>query len=125
MGSKFFFSLGSTKPQKSYPGGTITSITSDQVPGFENISFSSLKLAKGGSQEPIWHPNANKIGYCLQGNAFISIRTPTASESFFVQPGDVFFIPKGCIHHITNAGNGGKFNCFWIQPRKTRNDDTL
>lgn len=102
MSSKYFFSLKNIKSPQSYEGGTLTNVTSDQVPGFENISFSSLKLNKGGSLEPIWHPNAQKIGYCLEGNALISIRSPSAVDTFTVQKGDVFFIPKGHIHHIAN-----------------------
>lgn len=103
MSSKFYFSLQSTQSQK-FSGGSISYVTSDQVSGFEGISFSSLNLNKGGAQAPIWHPNAHKIGYCLQGNCLISIRTPSGVETFTVQEGDVFFVPKGYIHHIANSG---------------------
>lgn len=102
MGSKFFFSLDSIKPQKSSGGGSCTIVTSDEVPGFVNISFAALKLNKGGSLEPIWHPNANKIGYCLQGKALVSIRGAGGNDVFTVKEGDVFFIPLGSIHHIEN-----------------------
>jgi oxalate decarboxylase len=105
MSSKFFFSLHSIKPQVSSPGGELTNVTSDHVPGFENISFSSLRLNRGGAVEPIWHPNAQKIGYCLEGAALISFRSPTAVETFTVEKGDVFFIPKGYIHQISNSGD--------------------
>jgi oxalate decarboxylase len=105
MSSKFFFSLDSIKPQKTYAAGSQTSVTSDEVPGFVNISFAALKLNKGSVQEPIWHPNANKIGYCLQGNALVSIRSPGAHDTFTVKDGDVFFIPKGYIHHIENTND--------------------
>ena len=102
MGNKFFFSLDSIKPQKSSNGGNITFVTSNEVTGFVNISFAALKLAKRGSLEPIWHPNANKIGYCLQGNALVSIRSPGGLEVFTVKEGDMFFMPKGYVHHIEN-----------------------
>lgn len=105
MGSKLFFSLDSIKPQKKSDGGSLTQVTSDEVPGFINISFSCLKLNNRGSQEPIWHPNANKIGYCIQGNAQVSIRSPESSDVFTVAKGDVFFVPEGYIHHIENIGN--------------------
>lgn len=106
MGSKLFFSLDAIKPQKSYASGSITYVTSDEVPGFVNISFMSLKLNKGASQEPIWHPNANKIGYCLKGDALVSIRGPRSTDIFTIKEGDVFFIPQGFIHHIANNGKG-------------------
>lgn len=106
MSSQFFFSLNAINPQQSFFGGSITHVTSREVPGFVNISFSVLKLNKGAAQEPIWHPNANKIGYCLQGQSLISIRSPTGVETFTVHAGEVFFIPKGYIHHIANIGDG-------------------
>lgn len=119
MGSRFFFSLEATQPKKTYAGGTFVHVTSDQVAGFENISFAALKLNKGGVLEPIWHPNAHKIGYCLEGNALISIHSPSAFDTFTVQKGDVFFIPKGHIHHIVNQGEKAvviKFACNHSKP---------
>lgn len=104
MSKKLFFSLNSLKPQK-YPGGSLINVTSDDVTGFINISFSQLRLNKSGSVEPIWHPNANKIGYCTQGSALVTLRTPTQAHIFTVIAGEVFFVPKGYIHHIENIGD--------------------
>lgn len=104
MGSMLFFSLNSIKPQRNYDGGSITNVTSDEVSGFENISLEVLKLNKGGSLEPIWHPNAHKIGYCLEGSAVVSIRTPSSIETFTIKEGDMFFIPEGDIYQIANSG---------------------
>jgi oxalate decarboxylase len=106
MSSKLFFSLDAIKPQKSYAGGSITYATSDEVPGFINISFAALKLNKGGSQEPIWHPNAHKIGYVTKGNGLVSIRSPGGVDTFTITKGDVFYIPRGYIHHVMNTGDG-------------------
>lgn len=105
MKSKLFFSLNSLQPQKKFAGGSITSVTTDEMPGLVNISFSSLRLKKGGFLEPIWHPNANKIGYCVSGNAYVSIRIPTSADNFTIKAGDVFFIPQGAAHEIINIGD--------------------
>jgi len=102
MVSKYFFNLSSLKPQETNEGGSITYVTSKNVPGFVNISFVNLKLNKQGSLEPIWHPNANKIGYCTQGHVLVAMRTPSGVETFTVEEGEMFFIPKGYIHHIEN-----------------------
>lgn len=103
MDSQFFFSLDSIKPEKNREG-SLTRVTSKEVRGFANIAFESLKLNKDGFQEPIWHPNAHKIGYCLQGNAFVLMRTPSGKEMFTIESGDIFFIPKGYVHSIINFG---------------------
>jgi oxalate decarboxylase len=105
MASKFFFSLESIKPQKSSPAGQMTCVTSKEVPGLVNISFANLSLNKRGSLEPMWHPNANKIGYCIAGNVLVSIRTPSAVETFTVKKGEMFFIPQGYVHHIENIAD--------------------
>lgn len=102
---KLSFSLNAIKPQKKYPGGSLISVTSDQVPGFVNISFAELRLNKGGAMTPIWHPNANKIGYCTKGNAIVTIRTPGSVETFTITKGDVFFVPRGYIHNVVSNGD--------------------
>lgn len=102
MASKYFFSLKSIKPQTSNEAGSLTFVTSKEAPGFVNISFANLNLNKRGSTEPVWHPNANKIGYCVEGNVLVSIRTPDKVENFTVKKGEIFFIPQGYVHHIEN-----------------------
>lgn len=105
MSSKLFFNLSKISPRVNATGGSLTYVTSKEVSGFVNIAFASLKLAKQGFQEPIWHPNANKIGYCLEGEAMISIRSPGKADNFSVKAGDIFFIPQGFVHDIVNIGN--------------------
>jgi oxalate decarboxylase len=104
MASKFFFSLASIKPQTSNQAGSITYVTSKEMPGLVNLSFANLRLNKRGAVEPMWHPNANKVGYCLEGRALVSIRSPDNAESFTVEKGEMFFIPRGFIHTIENIG---------------------
>jgi oxalate decarboxylase len=105
MASDFFFSLDSIKSKKNNTAGQVIYVTSDKVPGFVNISYSNLTLNPKGSLEPIWHTNANKIGYCTEGNHLVRMRTPDLTETFTVKEGELFFIPKGYIHHIENIGN--------------------
>ncbi|CDR35243.1 cupin domain-containing protein [Criblamydia sequanensis] len=105
MAGKFFFSLDSIKPKKANSSGSLTLVTSKDVPGFVNIAFSQLNLNQRGSLEPIWHPNANKIGFCTEGNHLVTIRTPTSAEVFTLKKGEMFFIPKGYIYHIENIGD--------------------
>lgn len=104
MGSQFFFSLDAINSEKNKGGGSLTCVTSKEVPGLVNMAFECLKLDQNAFQEPIWHPNANKIGYCLEGNALLLMRTPNGQEAFSLETGDIFFIPQGCVHSIINFG---------------------
>lgn len=105
MASRLFFSLDALKPQNTGTGGSLTTVTGKEVPGFVNIAFANLKLNKRGSLAPIWHPNANKLGYCTAGEVLVSIRSPSANETFTVKEGDMVFIPQGFIHHIENISD--------------------
>lgn len=104
MGSQYFFSLDVIKSEKNDGGGNLTCVTSKEVPGFVNIAFEALELKQNAFQEPIWHPNAQKIGYCLQGNALVLMRTPNGQEVFSLETGDIFFIPQGFVYSIINFG---------------------
>lgn len=104
MASKYFFSLAAIKPQKSSDAGSLTYVTSKETPGLVNIAFANLTLKSRGSLEPIWHPNAHKIGYCIAGNALVSMRAPNGVEAYTVKEGEMFFIPQGYVHHIENIG---------------------
>jgi len=104
MTSKYFFSLESIKPQKKNALGALTYVTANEMPGLVNMSFAHLSLYDRGSVEPLWHPNANKIGYCTKGNILVTMRTPSEVVTFTVKKGELFFIPQGYVHHIENIG---------------------
>lgn len=118
MGSKYFFSLDSIKPQKSNTGGSLTCVTEDEMSGLVNISFAQLKLHKGTNCEPIWHPNANKIGYCVKGSALVSMRSPAGVEVFTVNDGEMFFIPRGYVHNISNTSEDESVIAFALDHTK-------
>ncbi|MEE2907565.1 MAG: cupin domain-containing protein [Planctomycetota bacterium] len=97
-----FFTTDSLVETESSAGGSIRMLTSNEVPGLTNLSHVDLTLQKNGVMKPIWHPNAQKIGYCTQGKLLVSIRAPGQSEQFTVEKGEIFYVPQGCIHHIEN-----------------------
>lgn len=105
MNNKHFFNLNTLKPKMSGTGGSRTYVGKNEVSALNGISFELLKLNKDQALEPIWHPNANTIGYCLQGDLIVSILTPSTHETFTIQEGDVFFIPKGALHYLANEGD--------------------
>ena len=69
------------------------------------MSFYKLVLQYKGLREPHWHANADEMGYCLKGQVLVNLYDPgDVKATFLVQPGDVFLIPSGALHHIENVG---------------------
>jgi oxalate decarboxylase len=118
MAHKLFFSLSTLQPQFKTPGGSLTYVTAQEVPGFVDISYAQLILKPRGSVEPLWHPNAHKIGYCTSGYVLVSMRTPHGAETFTVQNGEIFFIPEGYVHHIENIGSADAYISFALNHTK-------
>ena len=72
-------------------------------PALEGLSMYSLRLQGTGMREPHWHPQTAEMGYVLQGNARMTLLSPGASvDTYLLDPGDMYFIPKGYPHHIEN-----------------------
>lgn len=102
--SKVFFSLTAISPTESNEGGSLTCVTSKDMPGLVDLSFANLTLKNRGILKPIWHPNAHKIGYCIQGKCLVTVRSPETTDRFTVEKGEIFFIPQGFVHQIQNFG---------------------
>ncbi len=94
------------KPQKAYPAGSRISVTANELPLLENISLSVLKLGPGCVREPHWHPNSSEFTYCVKGKTLVTIFSPKNDHSTFtIDPGEVFYVPKGYLHYISNTSN--------------------
>jgi oxalate decarboxylase len=86
--------------------GEIVGVSSQQLPILKNLSIRRLTLAPGSIREPHWHPNAVELGYCIQGQALVSVLgNADAFANFTVAAGQMFYIPSGAIHHIENIGD--------------------
>jgi oxalate decarboxylase len=119
MSSPYYFNAKTMKTIVDTASGSFKKVTSDEVSGLVNTSFGILTLKKGAGRAPMWHPNAHKIGYCQQGSAYISLRTPSSVETFAVETGDVFFIPQGYVHNFINSSSGDTLIamvCNHVQP---------
>lgn len=105
VASRLFFSKNEVEPFAKANGGALIHVTANEVPGFVHISYANLVLNKQTFLQPIWHPNAHKVGYCTKGSCFVSMRTPEKVENFTVGKGEMVFIPQGYVHLIENRGN--------------------
>lgn len=105
MSTNYYFNLDNYIEQNKKIYGNIVHITSQEVKGLSRASFVYLELKSQSSLSPLWHTNANKIGYCNSGKFLITIRSPEKKDTFYLEKGDVFFVPMGFIHQITNVGS--------------------
>jgi oxalate decarboxylase len=79
----------------------------DLWPALRTQSMFSLRMSSTGMREPHWHPETAELGYVFSGRARMTIRSPGGADSvdtFELQAGDVYFIPKAYPHHIENLG---------------------
>lgn len=105
VGGPFTVNVNDIAPVLS-PGGFVHNVTTQLIPGLDQIGLTHLQAQPGGLREPHWHPNANELNYCVQGNAQIEIITPDHThEVFQVQPGDVAFVPENYFHYISSTSN--------------------
>jgi oxalate decarboxylase len=85
--------------------GSIAKLSPDDLPQLERLSIRRLLLAPVGVREPHWHANAAELGYCVRGRLLVSIlENGSAASLFTVDPGQMFFVPSGALHHLENVG---------------------
>lgn len=105
--SRHVVRLGQEKPRFSGPRGFISHLDVTTLAILRRLSLRRLMLEKGGVREPHWHANAHELGYCVTGEALITIAANHAErESFVVGAGDMFFVPSGAMHSIENLNDG-------------------
>lgn len=75
-------------------------------PVLQNLSMFSLRILGDGMREPHWHPETAELGYVINGRARMTVRGPTTSvETYLLEAGDIYFIPRAYPHHIENLGD--------------------
>jgi oxalate decarboxylase len=101
------YALAATEPQAQLPGGTITHVTSENLPALTGTKAAMVmvRLQPGALREPHWHPNAWEINLCVAGNGEIGIVLPDGTQAVYaVSAGDAVFVPQGYGHYIANTG---------------------
>ncbi|TCR68736.1 cupin domain-containing protein [Bosea sp. BK604] len=105
--SKHVFQLGAQEPRFKGPKGSIAHMDAGELPLLKGLSLRRLRLAPQGVREPHWHANAHELGYCLGGEALVTIAGNHSSrESFTIGRGEMFFVPSGAMHSIENIADG-------------------
>lgn len=90
----------------------------DAWPALTDISMYSLRISTVGMREPHWHPETAEMGYVHRGRARMTVQDPDGTtDTYELEPGDVYFIPRAYPHHIEDIGEDEfHFLVFFDQP---------
>lgn len=111
------FAIEAQSPPVDFPYGQARVSRTQFWPALRNLSMYSLRIADDGMREPHWHPETAELGYVHRGQARMSILDPDGSvDTYLLQPGDVYFIPRAYPHQIEVLGDDVHFLVFFDQP---------
>ena len=97
------YNLDTASPLVSTQGGTAKVARKDVWPILHRQALYSLLLNGAGMREPHWHPETAELGYVEKGKGRMSIMSPSGKiDTYVMEPGDIYFIPKAYPHHIEN-----------------------
>lgn len=99
--------LADIRPQISNSFGAKIAATKSVFPILRGLSLYRLTIREGCFREPHWHANADEVGYCLSGEAVVTIfASGNVHAQFTISEGEMFFVPSGALHAIENTGSG-------------------
>lgn len=101
--SPYKFNLEGAAPTLSNVGGAAKMARTNTWPMTTTHALYSLTLTKEGMREPHWHPKTAELGYVTHGKGRMSILSADGTvDTYEMNSGDMYFIPKGYPHHIEN-----------------------
>jgi oxalate decarboxylase len=105
--SRFKFAVEEQSPPGiDTPYGGAKLARSATWPILRDLSMFSLRMKGTGMREPHWHPDTAEMGYVAEGKARMTIRSPgTDVETYTLDAGDIYFIPRAYPHHIENLAS--------------------
>lgn len=100
------FSLEKSQPLVTNDGGSARMARQNVWPIVRRQALYSLTLTGQGMREPHWHPDTAELGYVEKGRGRMSIFSPSGKvDTYIMEEGDIYFIPKAYPHHIENLQN--------------------
>ncbi|MEQ9618596.1 MAG: cupin domain-containing protein [Deltaproteobacteria bacterium] len=103
--SQYKFDVEGSNPLLDNAGGSAKVARKSAWPVLENLSMYSLRITNKGMREPHWHPVTAEMGYVNKGKARMTLLSPRGDvDTYKLEEGDVYFIPRAYPHHIENIG---------------------
>lgn len=104
--SPFKYSLEASQPVLQTKGGSARMARQNFWPILQRQALYSLRITEQGMREPHWHPETAELGYVAEGRGKMSILSPSGNiDTYTMEAGDIYFIPKAYPHHIENLGD--------------------
>jgi oxalate decarboxylase len=101
--SPYKFNLDGSQPILTNDGGSAKMARQSFWPILRRQALYALSLSGVGMREPHWHPTTAELGYIREGKGRMSILDPNGTvDTYEIQKGDLYFIPKAYPHHIEN-----------------------
>jgi oxalate decarboxylase len=99
-------SVQDTPPQHSSEAGSITDVTVREFPLLRGLSLRRQVLSPLAVREPQWQVNATELAFCVRGRCLVTMfAVGNVRASFLIEPGQMFYVPNGAMHHIENVGD--------------------
>lgn len=104
--SRHVFSRIDQEPSFVSVSGPIVQVEKRRFPRLHHLSIHRLILSPGAVGGPYRHVDAHEFGYCVRGNALLTIVGDHGIRSTFtIGAGDRFFFASGTLHNIENIGD--------------------
>ncbi|WP_197379216.1 cupin domain-containing protein [Mycolicibacterium mengxianglii] len=112
------FDVEAQTPPLNYATGSARFARDQYWPALKDLSMYSLRVKENGMREPHWHPVTAEMGYVQDGSARMTVMGPDGTlDTWLLQEGDVYFIPRAYPHHIEAMESPGwHFLIFFDQP---------
>ncbi len=115
--SPYRYSLKKAEPILESAAGSVKMARQNFWPILKNQALYSLLLTNQGMREPHWHPETAELGYVQSGKGRMSVLSPDGTvDTYIMEEGDVYFIPKAYPHHIENLGEKLELLICFDQP---------
>lgn len=104
--SPYRYHLAASQPILTNDGGSARMARQNVWPIVKHQALYALTLTGQGMREPHWHPGTAELGYVDKGRGRMTILSPSGKDTYIMEPGDIYFIPKAYPHHIENLEEG-------------------
>ena len=116
------YDLEAAAPAIASASGSARTARVASWPALQDICMFSVRITDQGMREVHWHPETAEMGYVTAGHGRMTIISPSGGvDTYRMQPGDMYSIPRAYPHHIENVA-GAELSILIFFDRNTPGD---